>query len=420
MNKLLSALLLASCLLYICLFSPPLSHAMIEEDRSEEIKLKSSSWSQTRQRADLLIEQKKYAEAEKLIKQILDERISLALDLASERSALAEIYEKMHEQEKAGKEWETLIAEREKQAGGQDDITVAFALSKYAEFLSRTGKSAEAAKYKSRAETVQSQSLSTDADKRLAAKIRNEKTSPEERAEKLRKLGADWLLKCDSRKAHVYLNEAISLSPANAAAYCDRAEAYYYDSQDKLALKDFARAKSLDPKLARAYYDTGNLYRGQNKIAQAISQYNLAIELDKQNIDYLGARAKLFDMSGKHKQAISDYTKVLEIRPSCIWARVQRATAYENSKDWSAALQDLSALAERYPRDPDYFEYRGKTYLASGQAEKAIADYSKVIELSPNYAGGYLGRARAYESVEGKNSKKAKDDFAMARKYGYR
>lgn len=416
MNKTIQTFLSLSILLFSM---SPNAFALIEEDRSEQIKLKSSEWMELRKKCDELIAARKYAEAEHILKRILGERELLGLDLASERSAIAQLYEKTHQLEKASQEYETLIKEREKQAGEQEDLTVSFALRQYADFLARTGKKDAAQKYSARAKSIDERSQSTKYDTALAAKIAAAPGPAKEKAEKLRKLGEEFLRESDGRKALVYFQKSLELNREDSVALCDRGEANYFNNNEKAAEKDYRKAITLDTKNARAHADLADLLRGRNKFPDAIAEYSKAIELDAKNIDYLGARAKLKDILGKHTEAVADYTKALELRPTSIWARVQRATAYEGLKDFENAAADLAVLIERYPADQDYYEYRGKTYFNAGKYEKSIADYSKVIELAPKYAGGYLGRAKAYEKLEGKNSQKAKSDYANARKFGY-
>ncbi|HMP54551.1 MAG TPA: tetratricopeptide repeat protein, partial [Candidatus Melainabacteria bacterium] len=103
-------------------------------------------------------------------------------------------------------------------------------------------------------------------------------------------------------------------------------QTFYYNGDEKSALKDYKSALAIDSKCGAAYFNTGRIMSGRKNYSGAIAQYSKAIACEPENIEYLGARGKLYDTNGDHNKAIADYTKVLQIRPSCIWAREQRAT----------------------------------------------------------------------------------------------
>jgi tetratricopeptide (TPR) repeat protein len=389
------------------------------EDNGEQVKLKSAKWMEMNNTATNLIKKGNFAEAEKIYKQILADRTELGLDLASERSTLADIYEKMHRNDDAKAQWETLLKEREKQAAGVDDTTVESILHDYAAFLTRIGKSSEAKPLKARANKIDLESRSTASDKKKVAAIMAEKKSVAEKTSELKKLGELWMQKSDANKSLVYYDKAIELAPGDSAIWTGRGEARNFLNQEKAAFADFSKAISLDSKNAKAYFDRAMIYESQKNYGKAIADFGNAIKYDPSNDDYLGSRGKLMDNMGKHKEAIADYTEVIKMKPKLVWPYVQRAVAYDGAKDYEKAIADYTALVERYPEDADYYEYRGKTYLNSGAFQKAVDDYSKVVQLSPKYAGGYLGRYRAYEKLDGKLSARAKADLQTAKKYGY-
>ncbi len=61
---------------------------------------------------------------------------------------------------------------------------------------------------------------------------------------------------------------------------------------------------------------------------------------------------------------------------------------------------------------------RGRVYIDLKQYEKALADYNKAIEIYSNLAIAYYGRGFCYQALS--KTEKAKVDFAMATKLGYK
>ena len=68
--------------------------------------------------------------------------------------------------------------------------------------------------------------------------------------------------------------------------------------------------------------------------------------------------------------------------------------------DWSDYATAIDAFTEAIRQDPDNAEayfYRGKTYYKEGDKDQAIKDFTQVITLKPNKAGGAYGyRGKAY------------------------
>jgi len=65
-------------------------------------------------------------------------------------------------------------------------------------------------------------------------------------------------------------------------------------------------------------------------------------------------------------------------------------------KDDNVRIQGCSALIIHDPRDAVAFYNRGLAYVAKDEIDSAIADYTRAIELNPNYGPAIEARASAY------------------------
>ena len=91
-----------------------------------------------------------------------------------------------------------------------------------------------------------------------------------------------------------------------------------------------------------------------------------------------------------------------------------RGICYSQMKEYNLALADFTRCLEL---DPDWawaFSERGRVYLQLKEFDKAIKDCSNAIKYKPNYFHGYLIRAYAYQ--ESGDHKKARVDFENALK----
>jgi tetratricopeptide (TPR) repeat protein len=63
-----------------------------------------------------------------------------------------------------------------------------------------------------------------------------------------------------------------------------------------------------------------------------------------------------------------------------------------------AAIQACDLAIGDFPLDAEAYKNRGNAYLAKGNLDGAIADYTKAIEIKPKDADAYNSRGDAYET----------------------
>jgi len=83
---------------------------------------------------------------------------------------------------------------------------------------------------------------------------------------------------------------------------------------------------------------------------------------------------------------------------------------YEDCLDWAEDYYARILLKQPH----SWFSYQGRAdaYRVNNQHEKAIADYSRAIELIPKEPFLYLGRGKSYSAIN--DTKKAVADFQKA------
>ena len=108
----------------------------------EKIRIKSGEWMGQMRQVDKLKSQKKWDEAEAVIRKVMTERQELKLDLSSEKSGLARLYDSSGKTAEAEKMYKEVIAGRETKDGIEDFILVPV-LNQYGEFLRAHGRAKE-------------------------------------------------------------------------------------------------------------------------------------------------------------------------------------------------------------------------------------------------------------------------------------
>jgi tetratricopeptide (TPR) repeat protein len=110
-------------------------------------------------------------------------------------------------------------------------------------------------------------------------------------------------------------------------------------------------------------------------------------------------RGALLASKGDFDRAIAELSYAIEHQAASIQAYYHRGLARMRRTDYKEALDDFNHAADRYePREipAQILMGRGQSYAACGDLERAIADFSAVIERYPKEFGPYRLRARAY------------------------
>jgi Tfp pilus assembly protein PilF len=68
---------------------------------------------------------------------------------------------------------------------------------------------------------------------------------------------------------------------------------------------------------------------------------------------------------------------------------------YWFADNWSMAIDQLTK-AMQLETYIDYYDKRGYAYLKLGQYQNAVADYTKAIQIDPDYALAYVFRVGSY------------------------
>lgn len=363
-------------LLVTCLFAP----ADLTPDQQEQVKLSSNKWSIASMKADKLIQQKKYAEAEAIYTDILTQRLALKLDPLPYYERLAPMYEAWGKKDKAEEMYRAMLSSREKLNDGFDDQTTIYPIEQLAKFLEKNGRAKDAKPLRMRIAKIQRELNTTP---RFGA-ITTRPNSPErlKEAKTIREKG-ERLVKADQQDlALYYFKRAVLLDPSDAQAWCDLGDTYWWKENVPQAKLAYQKAITINPNLAKAYVGRAWLREGVKDYKGALADFEKAYTIDPKHTEAMGDRAKLLDTMGRHKEAVALYTRIIETDPALYWPYIQRSTAYANMKDFSHAIADLTSLIKRQPEDPDFYEFRAQVYKQLGDKSSAAADMAVMKKLN--------------------------------------
>ena len=273
------------------------------------------------------------------------------------------------------------------------------------------------------------------------------------------KSGAGYYYKGEYDKAIADFSKTIELDPQDYSAYCNRGSAYERKDDCVKALRDYDKAAELNPKDPIIYFNRGLIHERNGELDRAIDDLNKAIELNPKYFFAYNRRGAAYYNKGDYEKAAGDLSKTIESGFADAITYYNRGLAYKKLgekdkavsdhnkaaeldqektlKDKTAGDPDKAIAPEREPfnmmargnrgqadkkassapaqsQDPVFYFNRGLAYNDKGEYGKAIGDYDKVIELSPELPDAYCARGMAYCGRAMKQMNRAEIEKALS------
>ena len=96
------------------------------------------------------------------------------------------------------------------------------------------------------------------------------------------------------------------------------------------------------------------------------------------------------------KDDLTLWSDNVEKTPNLPRPLLTRGFVYGNLGQYDKAIADFSRVIEIEPKSKEAYYDRGIAYATIGQVNKSIADYSRLIEIDPSYAKAYSNRGADY------------------------
>ncbi len=164
-----------------------------------------------------------------------------------------------------------------------------------------------------------------------------------------------------------------------AAVYQDRAEINRCLGNHLAALTDCDKAIELNPKLIDAYFRRGLTYTELGNLDMALENYNQTLDLDPEHLQAYIQRSWIYFRQENYKRAKRDCQSAIILDEACFWANY--------------VLGIVNGLL--------------------GLKNNAMTNFSRAIELSPNYVSARYHRGLLYQDLG--DMPKAFSDFEQAR-----
>lgn len=123
----------------------------------------------------------------------------------------------------------------------------------------------------------------------------------------------------------------------------------------------------------------------RNKLKQAIDLFEKALDLDPYNTSSHFLKAKCHESLNQGHKALESLKLAFEIEPYNEIICIEIGSALTRERDFERAIEILEEGTQYNPNEPRILSNLGIAYLLSGQAQKAVAVYTKLVEIEPDY-----------------------------------
>lgn len=181
-----------------------------------------------------------------------------------------------------------------------------------------------------------------------------------------------------------------------ARTYEARGTAYRAERENELAIADYTAGIAASPGYANLYIARGNAYLATGKRNLAMPDFDTAIQVEPLSAQAYIARGSAFLQSGDRQQGTADINKAVQL-PTADHATVYNDACYELAKGGSPrdALNYCDKSLELRPGNVHTLDSRGYTYFRLGEFERAIKDYSAVLQINKSSARALFARGIA-------------------------
>jgi tetratricopeptide (TPR) repeat protein len=217
------------------------------------------------------------------------------------------------------------------------------------------------------------------------------------------------------RDGPTFFTEAIARTPRNALCYNNRA-VYYGNEQHnhEAALQDFDKAIELYPGYLVAIANRGVTYENLGRREEAIASLEkaLAINPNSPNPDFILRIANLRYLLNDFTGSIADYNRLQAMDK--LYPRIysKRAGSEAMLGQAEEALRDADKAVQIDPKDEEAYNSRGLANRLLGKLDDAVNDFGLAIYIKDDYSRPYNNRGAVYLAKG--QPERAIEDFSKA------
>lgn len=230
---------------------------------------------------------------------------------------------------------------------------------------------------------------------------------------------ADYhLRKSEPAQAKAALDKALRMNPKSYMTYVKLGELFYLVKKYDLAFENINKGLKINKYYSDAYFWKGMIYREQKKPDLAMSNFMTAVEQDPDNFKaYM--QMGLIELDKKSKAALDHFNAAVRVRPESTEGYYARAYYYQLNDDYDKAIIDYTKVIEIDSTYSTAHFNLGVLRYELRVVDLALIDFSRAIKCNPKYAEAYYMRGLCEESKSLDNEAIADFEYALSLKPNY-
>lgn len=199
--------------------------------------------------------------------------------------------------------------------------------------------------------------------------------------------GVECLARGEIEQALAAFTRALEFNPDDADAYYRRGGVWLDRRQDpNRAIADFSEAIARCPEHERCHYQRGNAYLDQGDYDRAIADFTVVIT-------EFGKLARVLDEDPERSLLNGGGPPDETLQAQAYY---NRGKAFLAQGSWERAVGDFSQVIELTPQDPEAFTNRAVAHARQGDQARALADCDEALRLDPKHVTAYINRALSH------------------------
>jgi tetratricopeptide (TPR) repeat protein len=210
------------------------------------------------------------------------------------------------------------------------------------------------------------------------------------------------------------LTRCTDVNPYDAAAHFQLAEIYTMADDQPNALRYARLAARYDRTNEWYKMQLANLYVAEKNVDSAIVVYRQIIEMQPDNTDLRYNMAILYLEKDEYRKALKELDRIEKIYGFTEDMAIAKYRVYSRKKNVRATEAILKKGIRLYPDELRFYGLLAELYSSTGREREARENYTKLLEVDPENALGYISMIEFYKDYG--NDTRAIEE--MQRMYG--
>jgi len=193
------------------------------------------------------------------------------------------------------------------------------------------------------------------------------------------------------------LTRCVDINPRDAAAHYQLGEIYSMVDDMPNALRYARLSVRYAPENLWYKKQLANLYIVGKDIDSAIVVYRKIVEAQPNDADMRSNLAILYLEKNEYRKSLKELDKIEKTYGFSEDLAITKYRVYSKKKDVKATETLLKKAIRKYPDELRFYGLLAELYSATGREKEAQENYTKLLEVDPEYAIGYISMIEFYK-----------------------